>query len=603
MDTTRTRVKQLRQVMQCKDLDAYIVLSSNPHLSEYSPKRWRSRQWLSGFDGSSGTLVVTHNFIGMWVDSRYLEQAYRQLKKENIQIIESSSREIENCAKWITHNVNTGSRIGVDGEVLSVSCFRLLSSTLSSSSMILDTSTELLDKIWIDRPTLPSMPVYEHRLSFAGTPRQTKIRSVRAEMLALGAQLHWMSALDDIAWLFNLRGNDIEYSPVFLAHALIDMERATLFVDCAKIDRELHTILKKDNVDIIDYRQANQILMSLPTDKALLIDPKQVAYSMFRAIKNGTELIENTNPATVLKSRKTYFQISQFRSAMEQDGIALCEFFSSLEEKLNRRTVTELTVSEELTAARSRRKDFVSPSFPTIAAFNENSALPHYHATYKSYSVIRGDGLLLIDSGGQYLNGTTDITRVIAVGNPSSAQKHDFTLVLKSIIALSSAQFPRNIPAPMLDSIARSPIWKSGTDYKHSTGHGVGYFLDVHEKPQIISYHATPDPLTNMQPGMVHSIEPGIYRLKKWGVRIENLVVTQKCRGGISNDFLCFETLTLCPIDVRCIEISLLSPDELAWLNDYHQKLRARLVPFLDENTRTWLIRSTEKVNKNRKDK
>ncbi|HEU0204127.1 MAG TPA: aminopeptidase family protein P, partial [Burkholderiaceae bacterium] len=413
-----------------------------------------------------------------------------------------------------------------------------------------------------------------------------------------GADWHLVCTLDDIAWITNLRGADVPYNPVFVAHLLVGMQSATLFVAPGKVNEAVAQALAADGITLAPYDEIAVTLARLPIAATVLIDPRRVTYALRQALPATVHVVEATNPSTLAKSRKTDAEIAHVRAVMEQDGAALAEFFVWLESALGHERITELTIDEKITAARARRPGFVSPSFATIAAFNANGALPHYHATPDAHAVIAepgriDDGLLLIDSGGQYLGGTTDITRVIAIGTPSAAQQRDFTLVLKGMIALSRARFPRGTRAPLLDTLARAPIWAAGIDYGHGTGHGVGYFLNVHEGPHGITPHLAPEPQTAMEPGMITSNEPGIYRPGNWGVRIENLVLNVTDGDSGFGEFLRFETLTLCPIDARCIARELLSADEIAWLDAYHATVQARLRPHVDGAALAWLERNT----------
>lgn len=627
MSCTDTRIAQLRQAMLRRGLDACIVPSADPHLSEYLPARWQGREWLSGFTGSVATLVVTADFAGLWVDSRYWVQAEAQLAGTGVQLMKIATASTPSHVDWLAAHLTAGQCVGVDGQVLGLAAFRALSAALAPKGVHLDIQADPLADIWRDRPGLPDAPVYEHSAPQACISRADKLAQVRDAMRAKGADVHLLCTLDDIAWLFNLRGADVSYNPVFLAHALIGIDHATLFVADGKIDEALRAVLAADSVDVAPYDQAAEALGSIALDQTLLIDPARVTCGVFHAMDPAVPRVEAVNPSTLFKSRKTDAELAHVRQAMEQDGAALCEFFAWFEQAVNggnddaadvvaadvatmalagqagsglaastdaaRQSVTELTIDEKITAARARRPGYVCPSFATIAGFNANGAMPHYRATPESHAVIEGNGLLLIDSGGQYLGGTTDITRVVAVGTPSADQKVDFTLVLKGMIALSRAAFPRGTPSPMLDAIARAPIWQGGAEYGHGTGHGVGYFLNVHEGPQVISYRAAPGPHTAMEPGMITSNEPGLYRAGRWGVRIENLVANRTWLDGEFGEFLCFETLTLCPIDIRCIEMSLLRQDEIAWLDDYHRTVRERLAPHVEGAVLAWLQTST----------
>ncbi|WP_334053235.1 aminopeptidase P family protein [Burkholderia cepacia] len=591
------RLALLRGAMARENLAAYLVPSADPHLSEYLPERWQARRWLSGFTGSVGTLVVTADFAGLWVDSRYWVQADAELAGTGVQLMKmTGGQQSAPHVDWLAQNVAAGATVGVDGAVLGVAAARGLTAALNARGIALRTDLDLLDAIWPERPGLPGDAVFEHAAPQADTTRASKLAEVRRAMRAQGAQWHFVSTLDDLAWLFNLRGADVNFNPVFVAHAMIGADRATLFVADGKVSPALAASLAQDGVDVRAYDAARAALAALPDGATLLIDPRRVTFGTLEAVPAGVKLVEAVNPSTFAKSRKTSTEIEHVRVTMEHDGAALAEFFSWFEQAVNRETITELTIDEKLTAARARRPGYVSPSFATIAGFNANGAMPHYRATPESHATIAGDGLLLIDSGGQYVTGTTDITRVVPVGTVSDLQRRDFTIVLKSIMALSRARFPRGIRSPMLDAIARAPMWAAGLDYGHGTGHGVGYFLNVHEGPQVISHYAPAEPYTAMEEGMITSIEPGVYRPGQWGIRIENLVVNRAAGQTEFGDFLAFETLTLCPIDTRCVLIEMLHEEERAWLNAYHATVRERVGRHLSGDAKSWLDARTQPI-------
>ncbi|PRP70308.1 Xaa-Pro aminopeptidase [Chromobacterium amazonense] len=592
LDTIPQRIASLRAAMAKAGVDACLVPSSDPHLSEYLPQRWQARRWLSGFTGSMGTLIVSADFAGVWADSRYWVQAEHELAGTGITLMKIDTAASSLHLQWLADTLKAGQTLAVDGDVLSLAAAKALQAALEPRGVIVRSDLDLIDAVYSGRPALPNAAVYQHEAAFAPESRAAKLGRVREAMREAGAERHFLSTLDDIAWLFNLRGADVNYNPVFIAHALIEADSATLFVAPGKIDAALAAQLAADGVRVADYAEAKPALSALPGG-ALLIDPRRVTLGLRQAVADGVKVIEAINPSTLMKSRKSAAEAEHVRRAMEQDGAALAEFFAWFEANINRARITELTIDEQITAARARRPGFVSPSFGTIAGFNANGALPHYHATPEAHSEIQGDGLLLIDSGGQYLGGTTDITRVVAVGTPSAAQKRDFTLVLKGTMALSMAHFPRGTLSPMLDALARAPLWQQDIDFGHGTGHGVGYFLNVHEGPQSIS-RAVPEPHMAMQEGMITSIEPGVYRAGQWGVRIENLVLNVASDKNQFGDFLKFETLTLCPIDRRCIDHSLLTRPEIDWLNGYHAEVRARLLPLVDGAARDWLLANTE---------
>ncbi|MEJ5862702.1 aminopeptidase P family protein [Pseudomonas farsensis] len=589
------RLGRVRALMAREGVDALLVPSADPHLSEYLPGYWQGRQWLSGFQGSVGTLVVTAQFAGLWVDSRYWEQAENELAGSSIELMKLRPGQ-PGALEWLGEHAPATGVVAVDGAVMALAPARQLESRLSTRGVRLLTHLDLLAEAWPERPALPGNPVYQHLPPHASVNRAQKLAELRATLREKGADWHFIATLDDIAWLFNLRGSDVSYNPVFVAFALISQARALLFVGEGKVDEHLRQVLAADGIEVCGYATVTAALAAFEPDTALLLDPARVTRGLLEAVDTRVRLIETINPTTLRKSRKDEADLVHVRQAMEQDGAALCEFFAWFEANLGAQRITELSVDEQLTAARARRPGYVSLSFSTIAAFNANGAMPHYRATEQSHAVIEGDGLLLIDSGGQYVGGTTDITRMVPIGEPSHAQKADCTRVLKGMIALSRARFPRGILSPLLDAIARAPIWADEVDYGHGTGHGVGYFMNVHEGPQVIAYQAAAAPQTAMQPGMISSIEPGTYRPGQWGVRIENLVVNREAGSTAFGEFLQFETLTLCPIDTRCLLPELLGREDIAWLNAYHHTVRERLAPLLAGDALQWLEQRTRAI-------
>lgn len=589
-----SRLDALRQAMGAQNIDACVVLSADPHLSEYLPDHWQARAWLSGFEGSAGTLVVTAGFAGLWTDSRYWEQAVGDLAGTGVQLMRAGADGVPGIPSWLCQNLTKGARVAVHGLTLSLRSQQQWQAPFDARGLRLITDLDLPGMVWADRPALPLSPLYEHRAPFACRSRADNLAAVRQAMKKEGVAWHWVSTLDDIAWLLNLRGSDVSYNPVFLAHALIGMDDATLFVDDSRIDNGLRQALQADGVKLMPYQEAGAGLAAIPAGQKVLIDPMRTTVGI--TAHAVAELVEAINPSHMLKSRKTDAELAHVRRAMEQDGAALCEFFAWFEAALGKEHITELTIDQKITEARARREHFVSPSFSTIAAYRANGAMPHYHATPQSHAVIEGDGLLLIDSGGQYLGGTTDITRVVPVGQISTDEKRDYTIVLKGMIALSRAVFPKGLAAPVLDAIARQPIWAALADFGHGTGHGVGYFLNVHEGPQAISYRTPAKESMAMEVGMITSNEPGLYRPGKWGIRIENLVANRPAGDSEFGSFLRFETLTLCPIDTRCVVPELLDEGERGWLNDYHREVRERLAPLLEGAGLAWLNERTEPI-------
>ncbi|WP_456269210.1 aminopeptidase P family protein [Kushneria sp. AK178] len=597
-DTPAQRLHALRQVMAQRNIDAWLAPSSDPHLSEYLPGHWQGREWLSGFTGSVGTLLVTREFAGLWVDSRYWVQAEQELAGSGIEMMKTAQgQQILAPIDWLAVHHQTPFTLGLDGSVVPLAAHRAFRARLGEAVTI-ESGSDLLEEIWIDRPALPQAPITAHEAAWTGRSRAERLTRLSRAMCEANADTHLISTLDDVAWLFNLRGSDVDYNPVFLAHALVDAHHTRLFLDRDKVSPSLHEALADDGVVLHDYADIRDHLARLPEGTRLLIDPARVTLALVQALPAHVTLVESFQPTTLSKACKSAPGIAHVRAAMTRDGAALCRFLCWLEATLTEGdALDELTIDARLTAERTREKHFVSRSFPTIAGFNANGALPHYRATETAHASIEGQGLLLIDSGAQYLDGTTDITRVIPVGEPTPAQQADYTRVLKGMMALSRTRFPEGLEAPRLDAIARAPLWEAGLDYGHGTGHGVGYFLNVHEGPQVISRGAQPTPQTAMREGMITSIEPGLYRPGQWGIRIENLVANRRAIDGVepgADTFLEFETLTLCPIDTRLIELSLLRDDEIIWLDDYHRTVFERLAPQLDEETRNWLAGKTQ---------
>ncbi|HSW06320.1 aminopeptidase P family protein [Aquabacterium sp.] len=600
MDTrlspNRERVERVREALARHAAAALLVPSADPHLSEYLPGRWQGREWLSGFTGSMGTLVITPTQAALFADSRYWVQADKELQGSGITLVKIPTTAASHHIDWLAQQLQRGDVVLADGQVLGLAGAQQLRQALDAQGVQLRTDLDLLAEVWPDRPALPVAAVYAHAAPQAPEPRSTRLARVREAMARQGASHHFVSTVDDIAWITNLRGADVEYNPVFIAHLLIDATRATLFVGAGKVPAALATQLQAEGFALADYAQAAPALAALPAGSVLLVDPRRITLGFRQQVPSAVRVVEAINPSTLFKSRKGEAEAGFVREAMAEDGAAMCEFYAWFESALGHERISELTIDEKLSAARARRAGFVGLSFSTIAGFNANGALPHYRALPSAYSWIEGNGLLLIDSGGQYLGGTTDITRVWPIGTVSAAQQRDFTLVLKAMMNLSRTRFPRGTLSPMLDAIARAPLWAEGIDYGHGTGHGVGYFLNVHEGPQSIS-KAVPEATMAMEPGMITSIEPGVYRPGQWGVRIENLVLNvpaETPENGAFGDMLAFETLTLCPIDVRCIARNLMREDEIDWLNRYHVMVRERLSPRVSGPAKDWLEARTQ---------
>jgi Xaa-Pro aminopeptidase len=585
------RIAALRDAMAKHGVAACIVPTADPHLSEYLPAHWQARKWLSGFDGSAGTLVVTATEAGVWTDSRYFSQAEQQLAGTGVALMKQRVSHAPEHLTWLQQQLHQGDVIAIAGDSVSVATQRQIERQLGAVGIKLRVDLDLPGSIWNDRPALPNAPVVEHPAMFAGATRADKFDKLRTALRKQHATHHLVSSLDDIAWLTNLRGSDVECNPVFLAHLLIEAEGSgTLFVDRAKLNDNLVAALANDGVHVANYATIGDVLGELSADDTLLFDPGRVVSAILKKVDANAKLLEGANPSTAFKANKSKDELAHIREVMRRDGAALARAFRRLEERLTAgMTQTELDVDSLLREERSAQPNFVGESFATIAGYMENGALPHYRATQESHNTLQRHGLLLVDSGGQYLGGTTDITRVLALGPTTAEQRRDATLVMKGMIALSRARFPKGASGPQLDALARAPLWASGMDYGHGTGHGVGYFLNVHEGPHGIRPPVNGGALVPLEPGMITSIEPGLYKPARHGIRHENLAVVVEADQTEFGEFYAFETLTLCPFDRRALEPGLLNPEERAWLDDYHANVRAALSPLLEDADLAWL--------------
>lgn len=596
--TVPEKLEKLRELMRNQHVDALIVMSADPHMSEYLPDYWKARQWLSGFSGSVGTLVVTQKFAGLWADGRYWVQAEQQLIGSGFDLQKLTSDESSTHLAWIEKNLQSESVIVVNGHTLSIQQFKALEHTARVNNYKLETQQDLVGEIWVDRPELPSEKIHLMPEGLNALSRKEKIQAIRESLANKNIAGHFISSLDDIAWVLNARGQDVEYNPVFLSHFYINSEQAILFIDAEKVDVRIQQALAADGIEIRNYEDTAKFLSNI-SDASVLLDPAKVSIFHEQVIAKDIRVVYDINPSTLFKSRKHESEIAHIRHAMVKDGVALCHFFHWLEKALHsQENISELTIDEKITAFRAQQNGFIGPSFSTIAGFNANGALPHYRATEEHYSFIEGDGLLLIDSGGQYVDGTTDITRVVPVGTPTGQQKRDYTLVLKCHIALAKTIYPEGLAAPLLDSICRHTLWQHGLDYRHGTGHGVGFALNVHEGPQVLSYYAPIHAYSKLREGMIISNEPGLYHEGQYGIRIENLVAN-KLHSGFEKtygEFLEFETLTLCPIHLDCIVVDMLTNEEKDWLNGYHQTVQERLAEHLSSDVLDWLIYNTRKI-------
>lgn len=591
-EQVNARILRLQKALVDNGLAAWVIPTADPHMSEYLTEHWQTRAYFSGFIGSAGTLVVTVKNALLWTDGRYWEQAKQQLHGTLVQLAPEVKMQIGPW-QWLLGVLELKQIIAVDPAAISYAEYLALQQPLQEKQITLYFNAQLIDVLWPDRPVLPKLPIYRHDPQMVSLSAREKLSYIREKMRQQKNDAHLLSSLDDIAWLTNLRGNDVQFNPVFLAHVLIEEHQAFLFVDHAKLDASVRDYLIEQGFSLRPYEHISQFLANRPI-KRLLLQANKIAYATVKQLSDQTQVVNAISPSTLFKSRKDQQELAHIREAMRQDGIALCEFFAWLDEMIAaKKRISELDIAEELANWRAKQHHFVSLSFPTIAGFNANSAMAHYVATSHSYAWIEGNGLLLIDSGAHYQNGTTDITRVVAINRVTKMQQRDYTLVMKAHINMASLVYPQGIPMPLLDTMARAPLWQEHLDYNHGTGHGVGYFLNVHEGPQILSYHAARLSGTEVCPGMVTSIEPGLYRSNQWGVRLENLAASvphQKTATLLENQqFLQFEILTLCPFDRRLLDIRLLDDREKNWINVYHAWVKRTLSSQLSARAKAWL--------------
>ncbi len=593
MNTTEERLAALRAQMKNNGIDAAIIPQADPHMSEYIASHWQARRWLSGFNGSAGTLVVPASAPAMlWTDSRYFLQAEAQLEGSEIQLMKEGLPETPSIEEWLTAHLQAGATVGVDGMLYSTGAMRSLRAALKSRGILLDTGFDPLPAIWADRPALPKCAVFVHEEKYAGRSAADKIADALEEARRHGADAVFVSALDQTAWLLNIRSRDVKYNPVATAFTYLGPEGNLLFIDRDKVGDDVAAYLASQGVQMRPYGSVKDFAASLSTQRRVLLDPASTAYGIMEAF--GDRAVESTSPLAMPKACKNEVQVAGVREAMRRDGVALVHAVMELERRLGAgEAITEMDVAEILLRHRSAMPLFFDESFGTIAGYGPHGAIVHYEADEVSNATLRPEGLLLIDSGAQYLDGTTDITRTICLGDPTQQERADFTLVMKGHIALATAIFPEGTCGTQLDALARQYLWQHGLSYLHGTGHGVGHFLNVHEGPQSIRLNYVPAPLT---PGMITSNEPGLYRAGVHGIRCENLVLTVPAFDTEFGRFYKFETLTLFPFDTRLLATEMMTEDELTWINRYHAHVYDTLAPALDEPAREWLKEKTEAI-------
>ena len=589
------RIAALREAMRQHKIDAYIIPTSDPHMSEYPADCWKYREWISGFTGSAGTVIITADKAGLWTDSRYFLQASTQLEGTGIELFKMMLPETPTIPEFLTHELKEGQTVGLNGETYSLADARSLEKALAEKEIKLNTNASLINPIWKERPAIPEAPMFEMPIELSGKSTEDKLIDINKMLHKAGADCTILSALDEVAWTFNIRGTDVAYNPVVISYAFVSEKESVLFVNPKKIPAEIAEHLKKEGVTLADYGMLATFLSRLPERTRVFIDSKRTNVAIYNALPKSSILIEGISPANHLKSIKNETEIKGFRNAVLKDGIAMTKFYFWLEKMLKAgEKVTELSAAAKLTALRSEQPQYVMDSFASISSYGPHGAVVHYSPTPETDTELKTDSLYLLDSGAQYLDGTTDITRTIALcDEPSEQMKKDFTRALKGTIGIAKCKFPAGIRGCLIDAFARKALWDAGINYLHGTCHGIGHCLNVHEGPQSIRMEENP---VILEPGMVMSDEPAMYRPGEYGIRTENMILIREDSETEFGKFLGFETLTLCYIDTKLVIPSMLSVREHAWLNKYHQMVYDLVSPHLTEEEKAWLKEKTAEI-------
>ena len=593
MNTTiKKRIQDLRQWMVQANVEAFIIPSTDPHLSEYVAPHWQSREWISGFTGSAGTIVVTQQEAGLWTDSRYFLQAAQQLEGSGIDLYKEMLPETPSITEFLCQRLKAGESVGIDSSVFSMQEANRLEKELAGWQICLQALPDPMETIWINRPNLPEAPAYLYETKYAGKTCAEKLETLRSEMKSIGVNAILLSALDEIAWTLNLRGSDVHCNPVVVSYLLVSMEEAHYFIEPQKLTEEVCNFLKDNHITYHPYKDIYTFLTELK-DTDILLTPDKTNYAIYTAASRSCRIKEAPSPVALLKAVRNEQEIQGLRAAMHRDGVALVKFLKWLEKAVPQGGQTEMSIDRKLHELRAEQPLYMGESFDTIAGYGPHAAIVHYEASPETDAPLQPRGFLLLDSGAQYLDGTTDITRTIALGPLTEEEKTDYTLILKGHIDLAMAVFPEGTRGAQLDVLARMPIWQHHMNFLHGTGHGVGHFLNVHEGPQSIRMNENP---VTLRPGMVTSNEPGVYKANSHGIRTENLVLTVSAGEGMFGHYLKFETVTLCPICTRGIIRDMLTQEEINWLNQYHQTVYEQLSPSLNEEERQWLKQACKEI-------
>lgn len=581
------RISKLRNVMKEKNIFAYIIPSADYHQSEYVGEFFKGRQFISGFTGSAGTVVITPEKAILWTDGRYFLQAEKELATSCVELYKMGEENVPTTFEYIENEAPEGSKIGFDGRAISAAMGAGLEASLAKKNITISYEGDLLDEVWEDRPVLSDAKAFLLDVKYSGEDFTSKIARVRKSMKDCGATTHILTSLDDIAWLFNIRGGDVKYNPVVLSYAVVTLEKAILFVDENKLNDEIKASFGEEVVEIKGYFEIDEFVKTINKEEVVLVDSNKINYTILKNIPEGVKVLNAMNPSTIFKAEKNPVEIANTKQAHIRDGVAVTKFMYWLKNNIGKIEITEISAADKMTELRKEQGQFIEPSFASIAGYGANGAIVHYSATEESNTTLEPKGLFLLDSGGQYFDGTTDITRTFALGELTEEEKSNFTSVARAMIRLSGAKFLYGVNGYYLDILARGIMWEQGLNYNHGTGHGIGHVLNVHEAPN--GFRCDNRNLATLEEGMITTNEPGFYKAGSHGIRLENEMLCKKGEKNEYGQFMEFEPITIAPIDLDAIDVNLMKEDEKAYLNEYHKMVFDTVSPFLTTEEVEWL--------------